>query len=111
MKKLCTKVVLFLVVFQLTPACTHCDCNKEKTYALSLSDADTSEVEVIDLKKCQYSGASCIVGKSEGKPMKGKGLPSDIPQARNKENLKVLVRDIEFAEQPQWLALIESLIY
>jgi hypothetical protein len=68
MIKLFTTVSLLIVVFQLAAACTQCDCNQERSYALSLSDAETSEVEVIDLKKCQYSGTSCIAGKSEGKP-------------------------------------------
>jgi hypothetical protein len=68
MRNLCTNVVLVLFIFQLTASCTQCDCDKEKTYSLSLSEADSGEVEVIDLKKCQYGGTSCIVGKSEGKP-------------------------------------------
>jgi hypothetical protein len=31
------------VLLQVTAACTRCDCIKEKTYALSLSEEDTPE--------------------------------------------------------------------
>ena len=59
-----------VITLQLTAACTHCDCNKEKTYALSLSDddSDAQDTAVIDLKKCQYVESSCINGKTAGKP-------------------------------------------
>jgi hypothetical protein len=55
-------------LLQLTAACTHCDCNKEKTYALSLTDdAEAQDAAVIDLKNCQYNETSCIKGKADGK--------------------------------------------
>jgi hypothetical protein len=56
------------IFLQLTAACSHCDCDKEKTYALSLSDDDTQDAAVIDLKKCQYNETSCIKGSTAGKP-------------------------------------------
>jgi hypothetical protein len=57
------------VLLQLTVACTHCECEKEKTYALSLTDdAATQDAAVIDLKKCQYNETSCVKGNTDGKP-------------------------------------------
>ena len=57
------------IFLQFTAACTHCDCNKEKNYALYLTDEGiTQDAVVIDLKKCQYHETSCIKGNADGKP-------------------------------------------